>query len=228
LRRQRALGWILSLAGLSAFVLTVLAALTGELRLALLFPWRVSAWLVPASTALVLGAVFDHWLRRPRTSTKLLLGVATACLMGAAVRGVILDVQAWRETSPEAALVTALRANTAVDDVLVAPLDMEWVRLEAERAVVADTKSHPFQANEVVEWWSRVQLVTTLYDVTRSLPVRTDALAHVLAIEPHAAWLLLPAQDPLVVATHLPVVWRDAKWALLTASSSAPRERASR
>jgi hypothetical protein len=227
-RRERELAWMLSLAALVALVLTIAALVSGNLRLALMFPWRVSAWLVPSSTALVLGALFDRWLTRPRIRANSVLSVAAICLAFAAVHGAIQHIQSWREAAPEPDLVAALRARTRVDDVLVAPVDLEWIRLDAERAVVADAKSHPFQGDEVVAWWSRLQLVTALYDETRTLAARRASLARVLMLEPHPSWLLLSTEDPLISSMSLPVVWHDALWALLRVSSSSMSKEPSR
>jgi hypothetical protein len=228
LRRERELAWILSLAALVALVLTIVALVSGNLHLALLFPWRVSAWLVPVSTALVLGALFDRWLTGARIHSNAVLSLAAACLAVAAVHGAIQHIQGWHAAAPEPDLIAALRSRTGVDDVLVAPVDLEWIRLDAERAVVADAKSHPFQGDEVVAWWSRLQLVTAVYDETRTLAARRASLARVVMFEPHASWLLLRADDRLVSGMSLPVVWHDAHWALLRVSSSSLSEEPSR
>jgi len=207
---------ILLVSATCALLLTLLALLTGDLRLALLFPWRVSAWVVPVSTLILVGAVLDRWFAAQPRNRNLALGVASGCLLLAAALGTLHHFQIWHGEAPETALVAAIRARTAADDVLVVPPDLEWMRLQGERAIIADVKSHPFAADEVVAWAARLQLLVAVYGPERRLQTRIEALARVCDLAPRASWLLLPAGDALVSAAKRPVVWSDAHWALLS------------
>jgi hypothetical protein len=55
LARRSSLAWLMGLPALGGLVLTLIQEATGSQTLALLFPWRVSATLVPLATAVILA-----------------------------------------------------------------------------------------------------------------------------------------------------------------------------
>lgn len=58
------------------------------------------------------------------------------------------------------------RNNTNKDSVFLIPLDLENFRLHAQRAVVVDWISTPIIADELLEWYQRIQDVSGLEEIT--------------------------------------------------------------
>jgi hypothetical protein len=90
------------------------------------------------------------------------------------------------------ALATAAKALTPVDAVVLVPPSFEAFRMEAGRAAYVDFKSHPYRADEVLEWRRRMGVAERLYGEAGVTPrctalqtlVEEGAVTH--AVLPHS------------------------------------------
>lgn len=129
--------------------------------LALLFPWRVTALLMPIALAVIVvwaakGAQQAVDRAPPAVRRSVLVG--STLLMAAAVTLLaVLGVERTR-SAPAPASQPAVRAVVAADPAGVGliPVAAENVRLNAGYPVFVDWKSPPYASADLDEWWRRV------------------------------------------------------------------------
>lgn len=160
---------ILAVPALIAAVLTLTQILTGSNFLALLFPWRVTTFLVPLSTTLLLAAGVKRWydhrtesettgLPRIRAASYTLIGLVV--LVGT-IR-LVLDFQ--RQASATDRPVMAFAGEQAASgQMYLVPLDMQDFRLVSGVPVYVEFKSIPYRDADVLEWERRIQLTDLFY-----------------------------------------------------------------
>lgn len=194
--RSRRLFMVLAISAAASAGLTLLQLATGSRTLALLFPWRPSSWLVPACSAILLGAAAAGLVRlieRVATTTSsaaaatsarrarlATVGVAAACLALSAVAGARRTIATARAEPPD--LATHLRAAGGPGQTYLVPTDDEDFRLDTGLPIFVDWKSHPYRADEVAEWHDRLYLAYDFYGAGNS----ADAAAALDAIRQHA------------------------------------------
>jgi hypothetical protein len=149
-------------------LLTLAQVLLDSDSLALLFPWRISTFLVPLSTAVILAACVQRiaevrWARSEQGQKALLIAsllmIGCALLVGAIRFIVDLDRKA---DEAEQSLLAFVSENRAPGDLYLIPLKMQDFRLETGAPALVDFKSIPYRAEEVLEWYRRVKLVEEL------------------------------------------------------------------
>lgn len=155
----------------SAFILllTFLQVLTGNDRLALLFPWRPSALLVPVASSLLLGwaaekifTAANHLLDRNATlvicASWILLTILA--LIGAA--SFIYDLNRKR-SAPSQSMMEFVRSNLSSGDRFFIPPKLQDFRLVTGAPVLVDFKSIPYADTEVIEWHSRLMIAQNFF-----------------------------------------------------------------
>jgi hypothetical protein len=202
---------VLALAVAAGGTLTAFQLVTGSETLALLFPWRVSVFLVPVCAAIVLGAatraVFglaslleqlvarlrpERAARLGRTARAAAYGLAGFVIAVSLVAG--LDRLVRLEPEPrQDELGRLVDRQRAPGDLYLVPPHLYEFRLEARVPVYVDYKTHPYEDREVLEWRRRLRDVTRVYD-RRSLDcaalertVGTAGITHVVVKAPTRA-----------------------------------------
>ncbi|WP_437969874.1 DUF6798 domain-containing protein [Sorangium sp. So ce260] len=172
-------------------VLGTLAAVVvpGLYTLRLAFPWRISTWLVPLSTAVLFTALLGRPMRRPaRRVLPCIVGAVWVIAMVIAVRQGLHRMRPRAE--PGVALAREAQRLGSAADVIVSPPSWEHLRLNAPAAIFADWKSHPYADREVLEWDRRVGLLSALY--AGEGPLSCGALSPILASAPAPRWVIVP------------------------------------
>ena len=154
---------------LAATGLTLLQMQAPKDTLAFIAPWRISVFLVPLASALILAFVvtqifdlFQQWADK----YWLALGIVALLLLAIQVRtGALSMVDSFQARQQHAAapLWRYVKEHEAPDDVYLAPTYMAEFRLETGAPVVVTFKSHPYKDMEVLEWRSRVDAVNDFY-----------------------------------------------------------------
>ncbi|WP_437733271.1 DUF6798 domain-containing protein [Sorangium sp. So ce1335] len=164
-----------------------------SLRLA--FPWRISTWLIPLSTAVLCAALFGRLTRRLPRVIPGAVGVVGVVAVGAAVSEG-LDRMSDHEDRGIALAREAQRRGSATD-VVVAPSTFKWshLRLNAPVATFADWKSHPYADREVVEWNRRIKLLEAFYASRGQAQCR--ALEPIVASSPAPGWVIMPPRSSI-------------------------------
>lgn len=174
----------LLVASVLGLVLSLIQFATGDATLALLFPWRISAVLVPIATAVVAaGSARFAEQRMPEQALGLLgsvVRIGAICGAGA----VYWHGWGYQETNAEAELVRRVAELRQPGDVYLLPsgfpkppsargsasssfvpikqsdtpaiFELQRFRLGTGAAVYVDFKSIPYRDDEVLEWHRRV------------------------------------------------------------------------
>jgi hypothetical protein len=202
---------VLALAVAASAALTALQLVTGSDTLALLFPWRLSVFLVPVSAAILLAAAtralfglggaigrLAAWVlgKRPRrvaaggrTAAMVVAGLVIAvCLVAGSERIGRLDAE------PKQGFLARLAgAGRAPGDLYLVPAGVYQFRLDAGAPVYVDYKTHPYADREVLEWRRRLRETTRIYR-RRALDchalaalARRERLTHVVTKAPTRA-----------------------------------------
>ncbi|MCX7014087.1 MAG: hypothetical protein NTW86_16295, partial [Candidatus Sumerlaeota bacterium] len=183
-RARRLFRVLLFLIGAAA-VLTFTQILTGSLTLALLFPWRVSVFVLPIANALLIGFVLEkalgsrwgRWVDDPRLRRRLWTGVAGASLALGAMGVCVIPWKAGREEGRPEFGVTGFIARTKQAGFLyLAPVELEGLRLESGARVFVLFHSHPYKDVEVLEWFKRLGLARKAYEDSAEGRAALDAI----------------------------------------------------
>ena len=167
--RRTPIARLLLLVTTAGLLLTAVQVLTGSAMLALLFPWRISAVLVPASTALLAGwvatrlaPVIERHGARARRAARL-LSVIVIILLAAAGALAFLLLRSQQSADPAWGVMTDVKAHAATGDVYLVPARLQEFRLVTGAPVVVDFKSIPYRDVDVLEWYERLRLVDFVY-----------------------------------------------------------------
>lgn len=151
---------------------TLAQILTGSANLALLAPWRVSVFLVPLSTCLLIAWPVDQLFKRFQRQVDFILPVIVVLSLAAIIT---LDIQgltvqrgrfARYERMDSHPMMYYVRQSKAPGQVyLIPPRDNRFdeFRLFAGAPAFINWKTHPYRDFEVVEWYNRNRLARDYY-----------------------------------------------------------------
>ena len=159
--------WILMIPVIAGVLLTFIQVISRNNALALLFPWRVSTFLVPlATTALLAWLViwlFRHWPGLARHN--LIFWISGLIILSVTMVGMIrirLDFQR-QASDPENGALAFAAANAAPGQYYLVPIDMQDFRLATGLPIYVEFKSIPYQDQDVLEWSRRIQVADLFY-----------------------------------------------------------------
>jgi hypothetical protein len=151
---------------------TIAQILTGSANLALLAPWRVSVFLVPLSTCLLIAwpvaKFFDRFQRQVDFVLPVIVVLSLAAVIWLDIQG--LNIQRGRfaryERMEAHPMMYFVRQSMAPGQVyLIPPRDNRFdeFRLFTGAPAFINWKTHPYRDFEVVEWYNRNQLARDYY-----------------------------------------------------------------
>jgi hypothetical protein len=161
---------VMLVCGLAAASLTIFQVLTGNQLLALIFPWRLSVFLLPLATAILLAALvsffFNHqasWAEAHADNIRFAsLGLITLTVL---VGGIRFDLDLQRKfQGPERAMERYVASHHQANDNYLTPIKLQDFRLAAGAPVYVDFKSIPYRDSDVLEWYRRVKQADRFYN----------------------------------------------------------------
>jgi len=168
-RRSRGVFSILLGSALIAILLTAVQALLGSSFLALIFPWRLSIYILPLSTTVILAAIAAGISASPLFHSTAWLNAlkisSGAAILAAVVIGAIrfkLDLDR-KAANPERGLFTHIYTHKQPQDLYLTPVKMQDFRLESGAPAYVDFKSIPYKDTDMLEWYRRVQIADEFY-----------------------------------------------------------------
>lgn len=152
-----------------ALTLTIAQWMSGSYTLALLFPWRISIFLMPLSSAILVGVFlsnvlnkYEQFIERHQRSWQIASAVLLAIMT---LKGGYNAVRLFQKPiEGRSDSVEFVRATYREGDVVLIPPQLDSFRLAAQVPVFVDFKSHPYQDQEVIEWYKRYQLAQEYYE----------------------------------------------------------------
>jgi hypothetical protein len=137
--------------------------------LAFIAPWRISTFLVPLSSAVIVGSAvawccnrMTGFLMRYRVPALLPALIVLALLVGQGWRAMERDF-AERSADYRMGLFHFVAEASTTDDVYLIPTGMAEFRLETGTPALVTFKSHPYKDIEVIEWQARVETANGFY-----------------------------------------------------------------
>lgn len=169
LTRKSRLFWIMLSSLIVLLTLTFIQVMTHSDNLALLFPWRLSTYLVPLSTAILLGWLLSEitgrhrsWFQHHEARILVVSMFITGLLVIAGTTRFAIDLQNKRERVETAALAYA-QDNLDASQVYFIPPKLQDFRLETGVPIFIDFKSIPYNNLEVRSWYERLRKAQFFY-----------------------------------------------------------------
>jgi hypothetical protein len=168
LARRNRLFWVLFVPLCLSIGLTIVQVITKNNTLALIFPWRLSTWLVPVSVGLMGGKLVTMAMQRIPASLERIIVTTGLVFIGlATAAGIIrsyLVSNAWAAL-PYRPIEAYVRSHRQPGEQVLTPSDLYDFRLETGVPVYVDFLSIPYQSAEVVEWDGRFRQASGFYQV---------------------------------------------------------------
>ncbi len=168
--RQTRLFYILLPPYLIAVLLTIVQMVVSNDFLAFIAPWRISAFLVPVATAIILGQVvatlfnrFPHWTRR---RSILITRISLGLIVTMVIMGGIIQVSQFQKADGTFAMMNYIKATKQPGETyLVQPdaKELRKFRLYTGAPIFINRKTHPYKDVEVIEWNRRLELGDEFY-----------------------------------------------------------------
>lgn len=172
--RHTPLATILLIPYAIAVSLTGVQMLTDSDMLAFIAPWRISVFLVPVATGIILGQ-FISWLFRRfhRTALRheiLIARASIAVILTLAIIGGYHQVQRLHAEDETFPMMKFVRDHLQAEQTYLIPPDSKELRkfrLYTGAPILVTRKTHPYQDIEVIEWNHRLELGKEFYKVKR-------------------------------------------------------------
>lgn len=207
---------ILGLPFITAVFLTGIQAFTGNPALALLFPWRVSTWLVPVSTTIILGWMIMQLFRemnehQPR-AFPVLYAINGVIIFLAVSTGMVRTYLEFTrmDNAPEKAMFEWVSEHKSASDQYLVPLKMQDFRLVTGAPIYIDFKSIPYRDADVLEWYRRVGMADRFYD-SRDCDMLSE-----LAEQRTITHVVVPSGDLVNSCPQASQVFRDSEYSIFS------------
>lgn len=170
LARKSSLASILAVPLVLATVLTRIQMLSGSETLAFIAPWRMSVFLVPIGTSVLLGwsaIALARIIPHTRTATRLTIGFCLVMITAVVIGGSSEQVAKFRAQDETIPIMNGVKQTAQSGDLYLIPPDVkEWrkFRLYTGAAIFTNRKSHPYIDTEVIEWRDRLTLAQRFYN----------------------------------------------------------------
>ncbi|MDJ0554095.1 MAG: hypothetical protein QNJ68_06595 [Microcoleaceae cyanobacterium MO_207.B10] len=170
--RKTRLFFILFFPFTTAVILTIIKIFSSSNTLAFLTPWRVSAFLVPISTcmilAYILAVVFDRynlWIRQYKKPIEIFSVVAIYLFILSGVGIQLEKLTINRKDTP--IIMEYVKENKQPGETYLIPIASgKFVdfRIVTGAPILINLKSHPYKDIEVIEWHDRLLMAQQFYD----------------------------------------------------------------
>jgi len=135
----------------------------------LLFPWRLSVFIVPIAVTIILAYLVTHLLDLPplqipksKRWVQLASFVIIICSVVVGVTRFKLDLERKMD-EPERAIENYIYTQHIPGEVYLTPIKLQDFRLNSGAPAFVDFKSIPYKDADVLEWYRRVRLAERFY-----------------------------------------------------------------
>jgi hypothetical protein len=199
---------------------TLIQIITGSDSLALLAPWRVSVFLVPLSTCLLIAWPVAKLIDRYLQDLRIVVPVIVVLSMVAIV---YLSRSGWQIQSSRFARYRGLDVHPVMDFVkeskapgdvyLIPPRDNQFDEFRTYTGAPAfiNWKSHPYRDFEVLEWYDRNLLAQDFYE--RGLPTACGVLQELMD-KYHVTHVVIGLAQPMTPCDGMQEKYRDRYFAV--------------
>lgn len=154
----------------TAASLTIAQLFIDNDTLAFIAPWRVSSFLVPISTAIILERVISFIFQKNQKyferNYNLIWRSIVIVFIAALVAGGLLQLDKFQVNDKSIAMLDFVKQNKQSGQIYLVPTDtrdLTKFRLYTGVPILINRKSHPYKDVEVVEWYNRVEMANKFY-----------------------------------------------------------------
>jgi hypothetical protein len=205
--------WVLFIPLCLAITLTLVQVITKNDALALIFPWRLSTWLVPVSVGLIVGKLVILVTSRTPASLERIYKptvlVLTALVVAAGIFRSYLVKAQW-SSLPYRPIEAYVRSHRQPGQVILTPSNLYDFRLETGVPVYVDFLSIPYKSGEVVEWDRRFRQESLFY--------QRMACDRLIELSREGVTQVVLQVDFPVVCPQLVEIYRDSAFGLFSIS----------
>lgn len=205
---------------LGGLLFTIIQILTANNSLALIAPWRVSVFLVPLSTSLIIASILSTIFEKfKELLNKLRIPIIAVCIIAILflVQGGIA-VQRTRNNKyykqTTLAMMDFVKGTKSPGQVYLIPTrdnKFDEFRLYTGTPVFINWKSHPYQDYEVLEWYTRNKLVEAFYN---SEPPQACSLLDEISSNYRITHIVLDLEQGGPECEGLQETYRDQRYAV--------------
>ncbi len=194
LARKTRMFLILLVPALAALCLTIIQVIFDSNWIALLFPWRLSIFIVPLSVTTTLAVLVTNILKAPALDSNksfqaLIIASSIFLFLTILTGGIRFKLDLDRKVSqPERLIQEFIYKNQSPSDTYLIPVKMQDFRLVASAPAYVDFKSIPYKDADVIEWYRRERLADRFYkskdcNILQELAVEGDITHVILEVE---------------------------------------------
>ena len=160
---------VLFLPFLITLLLSLIQIISGNEALALMFPWRLTTFLLPISTSLILAHLIiylrDGYPDKFSRNSHILELLSLLLIALVAIGGIIrLSIDFERKSNiEERSMMDYVYTNSKSGDIYLTPIKLQDFRLATGMPVFVDFKSIPYKDSDVLEWYRRIILANRFY-----------------------------------------------------------------
>jgi len=169
LMRKSRLFAIVLICSLAAAGLTAVQILLKNNTLALIFPWRISTFIVPLAVAIVFAwlvtALMERFSNLVTRYEKLLVALSLVAITVVVLAGGLrfkLDLDR-KAAGDERAMEDYVAAHHQSGELYLTPVKLQDFRLASGSPAYVDFKSIPYQDRDVLEWFRRNKIANRFY-----------------------------------------------------------------
>ena len=177
---------ILFLPFIVAVLSTVIQLIINNDTIAFIAPWRLSIFLVPISTGLILGQILSFIFSKYQVSIfkhqQLLLRLCLAIVSILVIAGTVDQVLSFGYGGTANKMMDFVKEHKQSGETYLIPPDSQNLnkfRLYTGAPIFINNKTHPYKDTEVLEWSNRLGQAREFYQVSdRSCQVLDDLVAN--------------------------------------------------
>ncbi len=215
LARNTRLFFILLVPSLTALCLTLTQVIFDSNWIALLFPWRLSIFIVPLSVTTILAVLVTNILKVPafdsnKSFQALLIASSIFLFLTILTGGIRFKLDLDRKISqPERSVQEFILKNHSPGDTYLIPVKMQDFRLVADAPAYVDFKSIPYKDTDVIEWYRRERLADRFYK-TKDCTILQE-----LAVEGNITHVILEVEEREINCHSLERRYKDDYYYLM-------------
>ena len=167
--RRSKLFLIILLPFLVAIISTVIYLFIKIDFLGLLAPWRMSVWLLPLSTSIMIGYLvklifskLSNFAIKYNNSLSFICVILLLLHVSYGLYGITRQFKEYLNIH-NGQMVDFVKKNKFPNDLYLVPIDMQNFRLDTGVPVFVTHKTHPYKDIEVIEWYDRIKLAEEFY-----------------------------------------------------------------
>ncbi|NET10944.1 MAG: hypothetical protein F6K09_08605 [Merismopedia sp. SIO2A8] len=215
--RKHTLVVLLAIPFVLAVGLTALQMYMDSDTLAFIAPWRMSVFLVPIATSILLGqgAIALSSLIPPgHSAQRITSGICVGIITAVVISGGMEQVQKFRTQDDTIPMLTFVQETAQSGDVYLVPPDareLRKFRLYTGAAIFTNRKSHPYLDTEVLEWGQRWNLAQQFY-ASQPRPQQCRLLNRTLVKTYNVTHVVVPLQGLDRPCQGFTEVYRDTAY----------------